>query len=91
MNIICLWLIIEGYIIKQAKIAVQSYYTVLSKCDKSREYQNFYIKDLLTRIFIMLDALAHNADILNIVHFIVYSYYLDKSLNIILQQFEWAT
>jgi len=35
----------------------------------------------------MLDALAHSADILDIICSIIYSYYPDKSLNIILQWF----
>jgi len=60
---------------------------ILSKCDKSREYQNFYIEDLPTRILITLDALAYSADIPDIVHFIIYGYYPNKSLNIILQRF----
>ena len=84
MNTICLWLIIKGYTIKQAKIAVWSYHATLSECDKNREYQNFYTEDLLTRIFIILDALAYGIDIPDIVYSIIYSYYPDKSLNIIL-------
>ena len=58
---------------------------ILSERNKSREYQNFYIEDLLTHIFIMSDALAYNADILDIIYFIIYGYYPNKSLNIILQ------
>ena len=91
MNTICLWLVIKGYTIKQTKIAIWSYHVTLSKHNKSKEYQNFYIKDLSTHIFIILDALAYGVDILDIIHSIIYNYYPDKSLNIILQQFGQAT
>jgi len=70
---------------------MRSYYITLSKYNKSREYRNFYTEDLPTHIFITLDTLAHNANILDIIHFIIYSYYPNKSLNIILQQFRQAT
>jgi hypothetical protein len=63
---------------------VRSYYVILSKCDKSREYRNFYIEGLPTRILITLDALAYSADILDIIYSIIYGYYPNKSLNIIL-------
>jgi len=63
---------------------------ILSKCNKSREYWNFYTEDLLTYILITLDALAYSADILDIIYSIVYGYYPNKSLNIILQWFEQA-
>ena len=66
---------------------MRSYYIILSKCNKSREYQNFYTEGLPTRILIMLDALAYSADILDIIRSIIYSYYPNKSLNIILQRF----
>jgi hypothetical protein len=62
----------------------------LSKRNKSREYRNFYIEDLPTYILITLDALAYSADILDIIRFIIYGYYPNKSLNIILQRFRWA-
>ena len=52
-----------------------------------QHYQNFYAKDLLICIFIIFDGLVYNIDILDIIHFIIYSYYLNKSLNMILQQF----
>jgi superfamily II DNA/RNA helicase len=87
MNTIRSWLITNGYTIKQAKIAVRSYHATLSERDKSREYRNFYIEDLPTRILITSDALAHGADILYIVRPIVYGYHPDKSLNMILQRF----
>ena len=45
------------------------------------------MEDSPTRILIILDALAYSADILDIVRFIIYGYYPDKSLNIILQRF----
>jgi hypothetical protein len=38
----------------------------------------------------MLDALAYSADILDIIRSIIYSYYPNKSLNIILQRFRRA-
>ena len=38
----------------------------------------------------MLDALAHSADILDIIHSIIYGYYPNKNLNIILQRFRRA-
>jgi len=63
---------------------VWSYYAILSKCNKSREYRNFYIEDLPTGIFITLDALAYSIDILDIIRSIIYGYYPNKSLNIIL-------
>jgi len=66
---------------------VQSYYTTLFKYDKSREYRNFYTEDLLTRILITSNALAYSADIPDIVRSIIYSYYPNKSLNMILQRF----
>jgi hypothetical protein len=69
---------------------VRSYYTTLSECDKSREYQNFYTEDLPTYILIISDALAYRADILNIIRSIIYGYYPNKSLNIILQRFGQA-
>jgi len=72
-------------------MAVRSYYIILFERDKSKEYQNFYAEDSPTRIFIILNALAHSADILDIVHFIIYNYYPNKSLNIILQRFRWVT
>ena len=58
---------------------------ILSKCDKSREYQNFYAEDSPICILIISDALAYNADIPDIIRFIIYSYYPNKSLNMILQ------
>jgi hypothetical protein len=63
---------------------VRSYYATLSERNKSRKYRNFYIEDLPTRILITSDALAHSVDILDIIRSIIYSYYPDKSLNIIL-------
>ena len=63
---------------------MRSYYITLFKYNKNKKYQNFYIEDLPTRIFIMLDALAYNTDILDIVRSIIYSYYPNKNLNIIL-------
>ena len=65
-------------------MVVWSYYTTLSKYNKSREYQNFYIEDLPIYILITSDTLAYGADILDIIYFIIYGYYPDKSLNIIL-------
>ena len=65
-------------------MAVWSYYATLSECDKSKEYRNFYTEDSPTRILITSDALAHGADIPDIIYSIIYSYYPDKSLNIIL-------
>jgi hypothetical protein len=56
----------------------------LSKCNKSREYRNFYTEDLPTHILITSDALAYSADILDIIRSIIYGYYPNKSLNIIL-------
>jgi hypothetical protein len=79
-----LWLITKGYTIKQAKIVVWSYYAILSECNKSREYRNFYAEDLPTYILITSDALAYSADILDIIRSIIYGYYSNKSLNIIL-------
>jgi Helicase conserved C-terminal domain len=87
MNTIRSWLITKGYTIKQAKIAVRSYHATLSESDKSREYRNFYTEDLPTRILITSDALAHGADIPDIIRSIVYGYHPDKSLNMILQRF----
>ena len=87
MNTIRSWLITKGYTIKQAKIAVRSYHATLSERDKSREYRNFYAEDSPTRILITSDALAHGADIPDIVRSIVYGYHPDKSLNMILQRF----
>ena len=69
---------------------MRSYYITLSKRNKSREYQNFYREDSPTRILITSDALAYGTDIPDIVRSIVYGYYPDKSLNIILQQFRRA-
>ena len=69
---------------------MRSYYITLSKRNKSRKYQNFYTEDLPTRILITLDALAYSTDILDIIRSIIYSYYFNKSLNIILQQFKQA-
>jgi len=66
---------------------VRSYYAILSEYNKSREYRNFYTEDLPTCILIMSDALAYSADIPDIVHSIIYGYYPNKSLNIILQRF----
>jgi len=63
---------------------VRSYYVILSKYNKSKEYRNFYTEDLPTYIFIMLNTLAYNTDIPDIVYFIIYSYYPNKSLNMIL-------
>ena len=63
---------------------MRSYYAILSEYNKSREYRNFYIEDLPTRILITLDALAYSTDILNIARSIIYGYYPDKSLNMIL-------
>ena len=63
---------------------------ILSKYNKSREYRNFYIEDLFIRILIILDALAYSTDIPNIAYSIIYGYYPDKSLNIILQRFRRA-
>jgi len=63
---------------------VRSYYVILSEYNKSRSYRNFYAEDLPTRILITLDALAYSADILDIVRSIIYGYYPNKSLNIIL-------
>jgi len=60
---------------------------ILFKYNKNREYQNFYIENLFTCIFIILNALAYNIDIPDIVHSIIYGYYSNKSLNIILQWF----
>jgi hypothetical protein len=57
---------------------------ILSKRDKSREYWNFYVEDLPTCILITLDALAYSVDILDIIRSIIYGYYPNKSLNIIL-------
>ena len=57
---------------------------ILSKRNKSKEYRNFYIEDLPTRILITLNALAYSTDIPNITRSIIYSYYPNKSLNIIL-------
>jgi len=85
MNTIYSWLITKGYTIKQAKIIMWSYYIILSKYDKSKKYWNFYTEDLPTYIFITSDALAHGADIPDIVCFIIYGYHPNKSLNIILQ------
>ena len=85
-----MWLITKGYTVKQAKTAIWSYHVILSKSNKSREYQNFYIEDSLTYIFITLDTLAYGINILNIIHSIIYSYHPNKSLNIILQQFKQA-
>ena len=65
-------------------MVVRSYYTILSKYNKNREYQNFYIEDLPTYILITSDALAYSADIPDIIYSIIYSYYPNKSLNIIL-------
>jgi hypothetical protein len=65
-------------------MVVQSYYIILSEYNKSRKYWNFYIEGLPTRIFITLDALAYSADILDIIRSIIYGYYPNKSLNIIL-------
>ena len=65
-------------------MVVRSYYITLSKCDKSREYQNFYTEGSPTRILITLDALAYSTDIPDIIRSIIYSYYPNKSLNIIL-------
>lgn len=87
MNTIRSWLITKGYTIKQAKMAVRSYHATLSECDKSREYQNFYTEGSPTRILITSDALAHGADIPDIIRSIVYGYHPDKSLNMILQRF----
>ena len=64
---------------------MRSYYIILSKYNKSREYRSFYIEDLPTHILIILDALAYSADILNVIRSIIYGYYPNKSLNIILQ------
>ena len=86
-----MWLITKGYTIKQAKIVMQNYYTILFKRNKSREYQNFYTENSPTYILIILNALAHSADIPDIVRSIIYSYHPNKSLNIILQQFRQAT
>jgi hypothetical protein len=87
MNTIRSWLITKGYTIKQAKMAVRSYHATLSECDKSREYRNFYTEGSPTRILITSDALAHGADIPDIIRSIVYGYHPDKSLNMILQRF----
>ena len=38
----------------------------------------------------MLNALVYSTDIPDIIHFIIYGYYPDKSLNIILQRFRRA-
>ena len=78
-----MWLITKGYTFKQAKI-VRSYYIILSKYNKSKEYRNFYIEDLPTHILIILDALAYSIDIPDIIYFIIYGYDPNKSLNIIL-------
>ena len=63
---------------------MRSYYAILSKSNKSREYRNFYTEDLPTYILITLDALAYSTDILDIIRSIIYGYYPNKSLNIIL-------
>jgi hypothetical protein len=63
---------------------------ILSKRNKSREYWNFYTEDLPTRILITSDALAYSADIPDIIYSIIYGYYPNKSLNIILQRFRRA-
>ena len=65
-------------------MVVRSYYTILSKYNKNREYQNFYIEGSPTYILITSDALAYSVDILDIIYSIIYSYYPNKSLNIIL-------
>ena len=87
MNTIRSWLITKGYTVEQAKIAVRSYHATLSEHDKGKEYRNFYAEDSPTRILITSDALAHGADIPDIVRSIVYGYHPDKSLNMILQRF----
>jgi len=69
---------------------VRSYYIILFKRNKSKEYRNFYAEDSPTYILIILDALAHNTDIPDIIRFIIYSYHPNKSLNIILQRFGQA-
>jgi len=63
---------------------MRNYYVILFKYNKSKKYRNFYIENSLTYILITLDALAYNTDILDIIYFIIYSYYPNKSLNIIL-------
>ena len=70
---------------------MQSYYTILSKHNKSKKYRNFYIEDLPTHILIMSDTLVYSADIPDIIHSIIYGYHPNKSLNIILQRFRQAT
>ena len=69
---------------------MQNYYAILFKHNKSKEYQNFYIENSFTYILIILNTLAHSTNIPDIIRFIIYSYYLNKSLDMILQQFRQA-
>jgi len=81
------WLVHYGYTKEEARCLIQVYHATIAQADKEFIYAEVCKPDSSIRILLTTDALAHGADISDVLCVVQYGLFRGKLLNMIYQRF----